>query len=128
MSLRQLYICFFCHDAAKENLCLGISRVLVLLATLSVKTCTFERSVRALSSTILKTYLRSTMGEERLSGLALLHTHYDMVITTVTKVFFRKLPRKIISPNRKVNKRIVKRLMSQTWICSNILYKNFRLF
>ena len=41
------------------------------------------------------------MGEERLSALALLHTHYDMVIDRyeVIKVFFRKFPRKIISPN-----------------------------
>ena len=38
------------------------------------------------------------MGEERLSGLALLHTHYDMVIEVIN-VFFRKIPRKIISPN-----------------------------
>ena len=35
--------------------------------------------------------------KERLSGL---HTHYDMVIDRdeVIKVFFRKFPRKIISP------------------------------
>ena len=41
------------------------------------------------------------MGEERLSGLALLHAHYDMVIVCdeVIKVFFRKFSRKIISPN-----------------------------
>ena len=41
------------------------------------------------------------MGEERISGLALLHTHYDTVIDRdeVIKVFFRKFPRKIISPN-----------------------------
>ena len=41
------------------------------------------------------------MGEEGLSGLALLHTHYDMVIDRdeVIKVFLRTFPRKIISPN-----------------------------
>ena len=41
------------------------------------------------------------MGEERLSGLALFHTHYDMVIDRdeVIKVFLRTFPRKIISPN-----------------------------
>ena len=41
------------------------------------------------------------MGEVRLSGLALLHTQYDMVIDRdeVIKVFFRTFPRKIVSPN-----------------------------
>ena len=89
-------------DAAKlaaEGLCGGIATLFELMATLPVTTCTCERSISALCR--LKTYLRSTMGEDRLSGLALLHTHYSMEIdlTEVMRIFFRKFPRRIIAPD-----------------------------
>ena len=47
-----------------------------ILATLPVTTATNERSFSALK--YLKTYLRSTMKEIRLNGLALLYVHRDI--------------------------------------------------
>ena len=43
--------------------------------------------------------MRSTMGAERLKGLALLHTHYALAIDRreVLKLVFRKTPRRIVS-------------------------------
>ena len=86
-----------CAKLASEVFCVGFSALLVLLATLPVTTCTCERSVSSLRR--LKTYLRSTMGGDRLTGLALLHTHYAMDIKReeVLKRFFRKTPRRVLS-------------------------------
>ena len=53
-----------------------IERLLVLLLTIPVTTCGCERSMSALRR--LKTYLRSTMGDARLSSLATLHVHTDI--------------------------------------------------
>ena len=47
-----------------------------LLATLPVTTCSCERSISVLRR--LKTYLRGTMVEDRLNGLALLHVHREI--------------------------------------------------
>ena len=47
-----------------------------LLGTVPVTTCECERSVSSLHR--LKTYMRGTMSQERLNGLALLHTHRHM--------------------------------------------------
>ena len=49
------------------------SRAFTPLFTLPITTATAERSFRALRR--LKTYLWSTMKEDRLSGLALMHIH-----------------------------------------------------
>ena len=43
-------------------------------------TCEAERSVSALRR--LKMYMRSTMDEQRLTGLALMNVHYDMSLDT----------------------------------------------
>ena len=85
---------------AGELLCPGVAQMLVLLATFPVTTCTCERSISSLRR--LKTYMRSTMGAERLSGLALLHTHYSMHIDRddILKRFFMKTPRRILSSFR----------------------------
>ena len=56
----------------------NIAKALQIMCTLPVSTSECERSVSALRR--LKTYTRSTMGEERLTGLALLHVHHDMPI------------------------------------------------
>ena len=55
-----------------------IRELLKITCTLPVNNCECERSNSALKR--LKVYLRSTMGHERLSGLALLTVHYDMDI------------------------------------------------
>ena len=51
----------------------NILTILKLLAVLPVTTCGCERSISVLRR--LKTYLKSTMVQDRLSGLALLHVH-----------------------------------------------------
>ena len=54
----------------------NIYKAIQILATLPVTTCTCENSITVLRR--LKTYLRSTMSENRLKGLALLHVHRDI--------------------------------------------------
>ncbi|XP_071176558.1 zinc finger MYM-type protein 1-like [Mytilus edulis] len=53
----------------------NIRRIFVLLLTMPVTSVCCERSFSGLRR--LKTWERSTMGEERLCGLAMLHTHRD---------------------------------------------------
>ena len=50
--------------------------ILKIIATLSVTSCECERSNSELS--LLKTYLRTTMGQSRLNGFALMHVHYSL--------------------------------------------------
>ena len=52
--------------------------LLQILATIPITTCTCERCISRLR--FLKTYLRSTMTQERLNGLALLSIHHDRYI------------------------------------------------
>ena len=56
----------------------NIFTALKILAVLPVTSCTCERS--ASSIRLLKTYLRSTMSQERLNGLASLYTHKDIKV------------------------------------------------
>ena len=60
-----------------------------------VATCECERNVSALRR--LKTYLRSTMSQTRLTGLALLHIHYNMDIDfdEIIRRFARLRPRRM---------------------------------
>ena len=57
----------------KENFLPAVTTLLRLFGTIPVSNATAERSFSALKR--LKTYIRSTMGEERLTGLALLHVN-----------------------------------------------------
>lgn len=68
---------------------------LKLLGTVPVTTCECERSVSSLRR--LKTYMRSTMAQERLNGLALLHTHRQMSfnIEELVDKFAREQPRRM---------------------------------
>ena len=56
----------------------AIKKLLQIMATLPVTTCTSERSFSTLRR--LKTYLRNTTGEDRLNGLALLNIHSDITL------------------------------------------------
>jgi len=56
-----------------------IKQLLQILCTLPVSVATAERSFSTLRR--LKTWTRSTMGEERLFGLALMHVHRDIDIS-----------------------------------------------
>ena len=46
----------------------------------------------------LKTYLRTTIGQERLTGLALIHLHYsmDLDLDEIVNIFARQHPRKML--------------------------------
>ena len=57
----------------------NIRKLLTILATLPVTTSSAERSFSTLRR--LKTYLRSTMANERLASLALLHIHKDISVS-----------------------------------------------
>ena len=54
----------------------NVTTILNILAVVPATTCTCERSISALRR--LKTWLRSTMSNERLTGLALMHVHRHM--------------------------------------------------
>ena len=58
-----------------------VKKLLRILATLPVRTttCSSERSFSTLRR--LKTYLRNTIGSNRLNGLALLNIHRDITAT-----------------------------------------------
>ena len=56
----------------------NVNTLLRITCTLPGTTCSCERSISGLRT--LKTYLRSTMGQTRLNGLALLQFHYAMEI------------------------------------------------
>ncbi|CAG2233315.1 unnamed protein product [Mytilus edulis] len=62
----------------------NIRRIFVLLLTMPVTSVCCERSFSGLRR--LKTWERSTMGEERLCGLAMLHTHRDKDVSG--RIFF----------------------------------------
>ncbi len=63
--------------------------------TIPVTACENERANSVLKN--LKTYLRNTMGQERLSSLALMHIHYNIKIDLddVVDVFKLKYNRRI---------------------------------
>ena len=57
----------------------NIFTMLKILAVLPVTTCSCERSISVLRR--MKTYSRSTMTQERLNGLALLHIHRNIELS-----------------------------------------------
>ena len=73
----------------------NVATLLRIVCVLPVTTCSCERSISALDR--LKTYNRSTMGQERLNGLALLHIHYDMAIdhNEIVDIFASEKPRRM---------------------------------
>ena len=74
--------------------------LLVIACTLPVTTCETERSNSQLK--LLKTYLRSTMTEKRLSSLALIKIHRDIVadlnFDKLVVDFANKHPRRLTLP------------------------------
>ena len=81
---------------ASERMFPNINCLLRVICTLPVTTCECERSISVIRR--LKTYLRATMGEERLSGLALMHIHYDMDLNVeeIIDIFARQHPRRML--------------------------------
>ena len=56
----------------------NILQLLKLACTLPVTSCECERSASSLRR--LNTFMRASMNEDRLSALAMIHTHYDMPV------------------------------------------------
>ena len=81
---------------ASYNMFPNIHTIFRLVCTLPVTSCECERSVSVLRR--LKTYLRSSMGQERLSGLALMHINYGVQLNfeEIINIFARKHPRRIM--------------------------------
>ena len=73
--------------------------LLVISATLLVTSCECERSISMLK--LLKTSLRSTMGNERLNGLALMliHRYIELNPDAVVEEFSRRHPRRLLLSN-----------------------------
>ncbi|KAJ4432078.1 hypothetical protein ANN_20692 [Periplaneta americana] len=68
--------------------------LLKILLTLPVSTSTSERSFSTLKR--LKSYLRNTMGNDRLNGLALLNIHRDITVSPQDVVTALKIkPRRL---------------------------------
>ena len=65
---------------ARAMLLPNVAFLLKLLATIPVSNAEAERSFSALKR--LKTYMRSVMGQDRLTGLALMHVHCEIEIDT----------------------------------------------
>lgn len=70
--------------------------ILKILLTMPPTTTTAERSFSVMKR--VKTYLRSTMGQERLSSLALLHIHsdFDIELKEVIDIFDNAKHRKML--------------------------------
>lgn len=62
-----------------EDLFPNIYKLIKILCILPVTTCTSERSFSSLRN--LKTYLRNTVSEDRLNGLAMLNIHRNEILT-----------------------------------------------
>ncbi len=60
-----------------KNLVLEIVKLVKIILTMAISTCTAERSYSGLRR--LKTYLRSTMSQERLNAVALINAHRDVL-------------------------------------------------
>ena len=73
----------------------NIFTMLKILAVLPVTTCSCGRSISVLRR--VKTYLRSTMTQERLNGLALLHIHrnIELKVSDIIDLFAQKHPRRL---------------------------------
>lgn len=74
---------------------LNIHSLLVITATLPVTTATAERTFSSLR--LLKSYVRTVMGTDRLAGLTLLYLHRDVSVTVdeVIDVFARQCSRRL---------------------------------
>ena len=78
----------------KQAYC-NIFTILQLLATVPITSATCERSISTLRC--IKTYLRNTMTQDRLNGLALMYVHRDKHINLdeVIELFVQMHPRRM---------------------------------
>ena len=82
--------------ACDKDIFPNVYALLQLGCTLPVTSCENERANSALKN--LKTYLRSTMGQEWLSSLSLMHIHYNFPVdlNDIVDKFKAKCNRRII--------------------------------
>ncbi|XP_069700787.1 52 kDa repressor of the inhibitor of the protein kinase-like [Periplaneta americana] len=80
---------------ARNNFYPNIRELLTILCVMPVTTCTAERSFSTLRR--VKTYLRSTMNQDKLNGLVLLNIHRNIDVSPdeVIELFARKHPRRL---------------------------------
>lgn len=85
--------------ACDKDIFSNIHTILKICGTFPVTSCECERSISCLR--LLKTYLRSTMGQDRLSALALMFIHrtVNVRVTDIVTEFARKHPRRMQVPN-----------------------------
>lgn len=69
--------------------------LLKIACTLPVTSCECERSASVIRR--LNTFMRASMKEERISSLALIHTHYDMEVDLdeAVDIFAKMNPRRL---------------------------------
>ena len=69
--------------------------LLQIACTIPATSCECERSASALKR--LNTYLRASVGQERLTGVALINIHYDTIISRdeIIDKFAKKHPRRL---------------------------------
>ena len=74
----------------------NIYYILRAICTVPVTSCECERSVSVLRR--LKTYLRTTMGQDRVTGLALMHIKYNMELDleAIINIFAGQHPRRML--------------------------------
>ena len=74
----------------------NICQLLRIVSTLPATSCECERIISVLRR--LKTYLRTTMAEERLTGSALMHVDYgmDRNLDEIINIFSRQHPRRML--------------------------------
>lgn len=77
----------------------NIYTILQILITIPISSASCERSISTLRN--LKTYLRNTMAQDRLNGLALMHAHRDMELDLekVIDLFANLHPRRMRMEN-----------------------------
>ena len=79
----------------------NIDTLLRLFCTLPVSTCTPERAFSAMK--ILKNYLRNSMRDDRLTGLALLYVHPEIdvdVDEVIGRFVSRPMPAKVTAKHK----------------------------
>ena len=83
------------HTHADVQMFPNINCLLQFMCTLPVTSCECERSVSVLRR--LKTYMRTTMGEDLLTGLGLLHSKYNMPLNlpAIINFFAGQHPRRM---------------------------------
>ena len=71
------------HDSGTVAMIAELAKAIHILAVIPATSCSAERSFSSLRR--LKTYLRNTCGQERLSSLALLHIETEFVNRVLTE-------------------------------------------